>query len=129
MKSLYKKKKLITLLKEYPLVYIYCSEKINSNILIKNNIKNIKFKNSLLKGYNKDLFNGNILLIYGVNVQKNLKELKNIIGIFCLNNKKISYIITFNKFLNILIYLKKDLKYINLLNLFEGPLFWFLLKL
>lgn len=129
MKILYKKKKLITLLKEYPLIYINCSEKTNSNFLIKNSIKNIKFKNSLLKNYNKDLFNGTILLIYGDNVQKHLKELNTIIGIFCLNKKNTNYIITFNKYLNILKYLKKDLEYTNLLNILQGPLFWFLLKL
>ena len=129
MKISYKKKKLTTLLKEYPLIYVYCSETINSNVLIKNNIKNIKFKNSLLRSYNKNLFNGTILLIYGDNVKNHLKELNNIIGIFCLNNKKTNYFITFNKFLNILIYLKKDLKYTNLLNLLNGPTLWFLLKI
>ena len=129
MKISYKKKKLIKLLQEYPLIYIYCSETTNSNILIKNNIKNIKFKNSLLRSYNKNLFNGTILLIYGDNVKKHLKKLNNIIGIFCLNNKKMNYFITFNKFLNILIYLKNDLKYTNLLNVLNGPTLWFLLKI
>ncbi len=129
MKVLYKKKKLIRLLNEYPLIYIYCFEKKNTKFLINNNIKNIKFKNSLLRKYNNNIFNGNILLIYGENVQQHLKELKNIIGIFCLNNKKKNYFITFNKFIYILKYLKKDLKYTNLLNLLQGPFFWFLLKL
>ena len=128
MKVLYKKKKLITLLQEYPLIYIYCSNSVNLNILIKNNIQNIKFKNSLLRTYNKNLFNGTLLLIYGDNIKKHLSELTNIIGIFCLNNN-INYIITFTKFLNILIYLKKDLKYINFFNVLNGPTLWFLLKI
>jgi hypothetical protein len=128
MKVLYKTKKLEILLKEYPLVYIYCSEKINNNIIIKNDIKNIKFKNSLLKKYNKDLFNGTILLLYGDNVHYHLKELNNIIGIF-FKSKKENYFITFKKFLHILVYFQKYLKCTNILNVLEGPLFWFLLKL
>jgi hypothetical protein len=128
MKVLYKTKKLEKLLEEYPLIYINCSEKNENNVIIKNNIKNIKFKNSLLKKYNKNLFNGTVLLLYGNEVQKFLKELNNIIGIFFKSNN-INYFITLKKFLQILIYFKSNLKYINILNILEGPSYWFILKL
>ncbi len=129
MKNFYNNKKLTMLLKEYPIVYIYCPEKNNSNDLFENNIKSIKFKNNLLKGYNKKIFNGNVLLIYGNNISKHLKELKNIIGLFCKNNKNLTYFITFFKFLNILIFLKRNLIYDSFLNVLSGPIFWFILKI
>jgi hypothetical protein len=129
MKITYKKKKLIMLLKEYPLMYIYCPEKNNSTFLLENNIKSIKFKNTLLKSYNKNLFNGVVLLIYGRDIKKNINELKNILGLFCLNENKLNYFISFNKYLNILIYFKTNLCFNPLLNILMGPLFWFLLKI
>lgn len=128
MKNLYKKNKLTMLLKEYPLIYVFCPKDNESKFLFENNIKSIKIKNTLLKSYNKNLFNGDVLLIYGENVQQYLKELKNIVGIFCINNNK-NYFITFGKFLKILIYLKKNLKYNSIFNVLKGPLFWFLLKI
>lgn len=129
MKNLYNKKKLLYLLEEYPIIYIYCLDNnSNEKKLIKNNIKHIKIKNSLLKTYNKNLFNGNVLLIYGKNIENKINELKNIVGIFCRNNKNQNYFITLNKFLKILIYYQKSVNYSSILNILNGSIFWFLLK-
>ena len=128
MKFLYHTKKLMKLLEEYPLIYIYQFKNKDSNVFLKNNIKNIKFKNSLLKKYHKDFFNGNVVLLYGDNINNIINELNNIIGIFFKSNRS-NYFITFKKFLNILIYLKSNFKYLNILNVLKGPVFWFLLKL
>lgn len=128
MKIQYNKKKLISLLEENSLIFIFCSNHLNINFFNINNIKNFKFKNILLKCYNKTLFNGVILLLYGNSLNKHLNDLKNIIGIFYLNSKKNLCLFTFKKYLTIIKYLNLIYKYKSFLNIINGPLFWFLIK-
>ena len=127
MKLVYKKKHLLMLFKEYPFIYLCSMEKLNDfNFLINNDIKNIKFKNTLLKTFNKKFFNGIILLVYGNNLP--IHKLKNIVGIFCNNHKFQQYFISFEKYLKIIKYLNFTLKYKPLYNLLKGRFFWLLLK-
>lgn len=132
MKIQLKKKQLIKLLKENSLIYIFCptTEKFEIKFFSLNKIKKFKFKNTLLKKYNKNFFNGQIFLFFGENVFLKVKEIKNILGVFYLNFKKNISLLTFNKYLNIINYLNIYLKYYSFLNIARNNvLLWFLIKI
>lgn len=127
MKILYQKKVIEHILKENPIVFIVNSQK---DIFANNkNIKNKKFKNVVLQQYNKNIFNGIVYFVYGTNILKEILNLKvSVSGVF-LKNSDFMFIISFKKFLLLNIYHNNNLKFKSLINILEGNLFWFILKL
>lgn len=127
MKILYQKKVIEHILKENPIVFIVNSQK---DIFVNNkNIKNKKFKNIVLQQYNKNIFNGIVYFVYGTNILKEILNLKiSVSGVF-FKNSDFMFIISFKKFLLLNIYYNNNLKFKSLINILEGNLFWFILKL
>jgi hypothetical protein len=126
MKILYQKKVIEHILQENPIVFITNSQK--ENFILNKQIKNKKFKNLVLQQYNKNLFNGIVYFLYGHNILKEILDLKILVSGVFYQNKNFKCIISFKKFLILNIYYN-SIKIKPLLNILEGNLFWFILKI
>jgi len=126
MKILYQRTYIRRILQENPIILITNSEK---SLFLKNTkFKYKKFNNVVLHELNFNVFNGIVYLLFNFNDLVEVSKLKlNIPGIV-LNSFNSTYIISFKKFLKLMIYQNTILPLNSIFYILNGNILWLSLK-
>lgn len=122
MKILYQRTYIRRILQENPIILITNSEK---SLFLKNTkFKYKKFNNVVLHELNFNVFNGIVYLLFNFNDLVEVSKLKlNIPGIV-LNSFNSTYIISFKKFLKLMIYQNTILPLNSIFYILNGNILW-----